>query len=378
LDQAIDAPVIKFDPKTADEMVARATQNGNALSNVNSIIRAILKNDSARVVRSGRGYGSRKIQVLLSDELILPNLNALSAGQITLLSIFGTILRYADSQIIASPTEKMDGIVIIDEIDAHLHADLQYEVLPRIMKLFPKIQFIVTSHSPLFPFGMLSEYGEGNFTMLEVPSGRSITPERFSEFSQSFDYYTKTKRFEAEITERVVSAVKPLVLCEGQTDPIYLKTAADVLGYETLLSGIEFDWIGRAAPGGAQGGGKDKLAQARKLLTNNPNLIRTKVLLLFDFEQKVEQVDIDNLHVRTIPENSRNQICRAGIENLLPERLFTPEFYDKKVTRTGDITTREKLRKTALCEAVCEHRRSVGDFEGFRPVLDMLVSVLSI
>lgn len=40
------------------------------------------------------------------------------------------------------------GIVLIDEIETHLHLQLQKVVLPLLTKLFPNIQFIVTTHSP--------------------------------------------------------------------------------------------------------------------------------------------------------------------------------------------------------------------------------------
>ncbi|MNN17561.1 hypothetical protein D3C81_1307520 [compost metagenome] len=40
------------------------------------------------------------------------------------------------------------GIVMIDEIDMHLHPEWQQTVLPDLQKAFPNIQFIVTTHSP--------------------------------------------------------------------------------------------------------------------------------------------------------------------------------------------------------------------------------------
>lgn len=40
------------------------------------------------------------------------------------------------------------GIVLIDEVETHLHLALQRQVLPLLTKVFPKIQFIVTTHSP--------------------------------------------------------------------------------------------------------------------------------------------------------------------------------------------------------------------------------------
>jgi hypothetical protein len=41
------------------------------------------------------------------------------------------------------------GILLIDEIEQHLHPSMQAEVLPRIAEIFPKVQLIATTHSPL-------------------------------------------------------------------------------------------------------------------------------------------------------------------------------------------------------------------------------------
>lgn len=40
------------------------------------------------------------------------------------------------------------GIVLIDEIETHLHIELQKKILPFLTEFFPRIQFIVTTHSP--------------------------------------------------------------------------------------------------------------------------------------------------------------------------------------------------------------------------------------
>lgn len=47
------------------------------------------------------------------------------------------------------------GIVFIDEIDLHLHPKLQREVLRRLTKIFPNIQFVVSTHSPSVVLGAL-------------------------------------------------------------------------------------------------------------------------------------------------------------------------------------------------------------------------------
>lgn len=41
-----------------------------------------------------------------------------------------------------------DGIVLVDEIETHLHLELQKVIMPLLTEIFPNIQFIVTTHSP--------------------------------------------------------------------------------------------------------------------------------------------------------------------------------------------------------------------------------------
>ncbi|SDS61008.1 AAA domain-containing protein [Actinoplanes derwentensis] len=46
------------------------------------------------------------------------------------------------------PVISTSGVVLIDEIDVHLHVSWQKRIAPWLLKHFPYIQFIVTSHSP--------------------------------------------------------------------------------------------------------------------------------------------------------------------------------------------------------------------------------------
>ena len=45
--------------------------------------------------------------------------------------------------------DEVSGIVLVDEIDLHLHLSWQMEVIAHLAKTFPRLQFIFTSHSPL-------------------------------------------------------------------------------------------------------------------------------------------------------------------------------------------------------------------------------------
>jgi predicted ATP-binding protein involved in virulence len=41
-----------------------------------------------------------------------------------------------------------EGIILIDEIDLHLHPKWQRMIVPRLLEVFPKCQFIISTHSP--------------------------------------------------------------------------------------------------------------------------------------------------------------------------------------------------------------------------------------
>lgn len=51
-------------------------------------------------------------------------------------------------------TTSLAGIVMIDEIDLHLHPELEQSVLSRFQKTFPNVQFIISTHSPLVLSGV--------------------------------------------------------------------------------------------------------------------------------------------------------------------------------------------------------------------------------
>jgi predicted ATP-binding protein involved in virulence len=63
--------------------------------------------------------------------------------------LFSMVFDIAYRGYIINPGKEPNGIVIIDEIELHLHPSLQQEVIGRFQKAFPEIQFIVSSHSPL-------------------------------------------------------------------------------------------------------------------------------------------------------------------------------------------------------------------------------------
>lgn len=75
------------------------------------------------------------------------NFNTMSAGYAAILDIVVNIIMRMEHHTGGTFNFTMPGIVLIDELETHLHYTLQKAVLPFLCKLFPNIQFIVSTHS---------------------------------------------------------------------------------------------------------------------------------------------------------------------------------------------------------------------------------------
>jgi predicted ATP-binding protein involved in virulence len=102
------------------------------------------------------------------QELIV---NQLSDGEKCLLAMVGDLARRLA---IANPGLEDPlqgaGVVLIDEIELHLHPGWQYEIIPALTRTFPNCQFIVTTHSPI----VLSQVKPEGIFCLEKRDGKVI------------------------------------------------------------------------------------------------------------------------------------------------------------------------------------------------------------
>jgi predicted ATP-binding protein involved in virulence len=88
------------------------------------------------------------------------------------------------------------GVVCIDELDLHLHPKWQRDVVPDLLRTFPGLQFIATSHSP-FLLQAAFEHG----AVVELPSGQTLhaqdtSIEDIAEHQQGIVMPSRGKRFE--------------------------------------------------------------------------------------------------------------------------------------------------------------------------------------
>lgn len=74
--------------------------------------------------------------------------NTLSSGYAAILDIVVDLIIRMESQLNKSFDFNIPGVVLIDEIETHLHLELQKNIMKLLTTIFPNIQFIVSSHSP--------------------------------------------------------------------------------------------------------------------------------------------------------------------------------------------------------------------------------------
>lgn len=105
-------------------------------------LRILLEDETANLKFNDENY---KLYIEQNDKQPY-SFQQLSSGYSAVFYVFFHLLIKSEMQDV-SP-EGLQGIAIIDEIDAHLHVSLQKKILPFLTNLFPMTQFIVTTHSP--------------------------------------------------------------------------------------------------------------------------------------------------------------------------------------------------------------------------------------
>lgn len=211
-------------------------------NNINTILRLALSGKRAEgIIRLGIGRrnGGNRVSVVRDFDnqifTVAPNLRDLSSGESSVLSVFGEIVRQGDNLRACLPLTDIEGIVLIDEIDKNLHIKLQKETLPKLLFAFPKVQFIVTSHSPFLNMGLSDDQYKDRSTIFDLDNnGLSVEPLNCDIYEEVYRMFTKNneglvKELEA-VRQQLKDIQKPLIITEGETDIQFINKAKDVLG----------------------------------------------------------------------------------------------------------------------------------------------------
>jgi len=118
---------------------------------IQPLINAVLDraDDNFKVSLVNYDSDSLYFKTPFNENTLIP-IEALSEGfKSTFIWLFDMIIRIVETGGDISNAHKIMGIVLLDEIDLHLHPVWQRTILPGLGVVFPNIQFIATTHSPL-------------------------------------------------------------------------------------------------------------------------------------------------------------------------------------------------------------------------------------
>lgn len=314
--------------------------SGAVFRSIGAILREVLAEDVSDQIQVG--IGSRHTRVASANILrngnsvrAIKDLTSLSAGESGLFCLFAGIILDADQAGMKfdGPND-IRGLVLIDEADLHLHLGFQYRVLPRLLALFPKVQFVMTAHSPLVALGMEVAGGNNGVVVRELPSGTEIAPESYSDFVKAFEAFTKTKTFKSQVLARIDAQSNPVILVEGKGDEILIRNAwaklrpNPVMPWEVIPCGVE------PTPEDRSGGAE----VLRRCLEFSAIVSHKRIIAVFDNDRKGNEqfAGINKkAFVQGADSSHKKHTAKRAHAILLP----VPPGREKFVT-TGDINQR--------------------------------------
>ena len=107
------------------------------------LLRHIYQDDELRLEFNYRDYSFR-----ICTEGKKFKFTEVSDGFAAVLDIVADLILKMQGEGTLIRSYQKEGVVLIDEIETHLHLALQKVIMPLLTKVFPNIQFVITTHSP--------------------------------------------------------------------------------------------------------------------------------------------------------------------------------------------------------------------------------------
>ena len=365
-------------PAVLDVVVERVGRANSLYAIALDVLQGILGHSVAKV-RFGIGpRRNRRVAVIPadSDTSHVPSIFQLSSGEGALLNLFLSILRDFDlSGAPFSGAADIRGIVVVDEVDLHLHAHHQQNVLPSLIQMFPNVQFVVSTHSPLFVLGMSKLFTRRGLGVYELPEGRGIDAEEFGEFESAYRAFCETQRFSKSVQDRLAQMSKVAVFMDGPTDVDYLRAAAQRLDKEAVIQCCEIHGAG----------GDRKLRN----IWNTPGIakvIANKVILVHDCDSEMRSERSGRMYRFGISRRPLDDHpIERGIENLFEKktlnkvnncvkRVTVEEWVDGEPVVKVRVAVKNR-EKRKMCDWLCSNGTK-DDFSHFGGLLDRIEAIL--
>jgi len=327
-------------------------KNNNIIRLINELLGIIYKSKFPNLQTARIGIGAknrRSISIHIKEQngvefTVSPSFSHISSGEAMLLTLFTAILKeYDDLGAQVRNLNDVKGIVIVDEIDLHLHIEFQKSILPELIKRFSGVQFILTTHSPFFLYGMEDEFKE-NWDLINLPFGNSISLNDFSEMKSAYNIFV-TGFNDLQLTlntvnEKLKNLTKPLVITEGKTDWKHLKNALSKLNEQGKFNDLDFDFLEYEEEIQMGDSHLKSLCEQTSKLNND-----RKVICIFDRDDDkiISQMDSDVANFKDWG-NSVYSFCIPKPNHREDYNKISIEFY----YTDDEIKTIEKTNNTRL------------------------------
>ena len=163
--------------------------------------------------------GTQELDVYYSEQdkqrMRIP-LNQLSDGYKGMISLVADIayrMATLNPQLGTEVLTKGDGVVLIDEVDLHLHPAWQQKVIDNLMDIFPEVQFIVSTHAPAIISSVKTDklrilsnkevcmtanqvYGKDVNSVMKEIMGVNDRPDQFVELFEKFYRLLSEKKYD--------------------------------------------------------------------------------------------------------------------------------------------------------------------------------------
>ncbi len=170
------------------------------------------------------------VKIIDENEFVYaPTIAQMSSGETMIISLFASIIKNYEKMNgqIPANIEDLNGVVVVDEIDLHMHISLQKDMIPKILNIFKGVQFIITTHSPFLLLG-LSEFDIAT-DIYSLPEAVKISADEFSEVKKAYKEFIKINDDYSlayhEIQKNYEQEIIPTVITEGKTDWKHMKAA---------------------------------------------------------------------------------------------------------------------------------------------------------
>lgn len=295
-------------------------------------------------------------------EIVANTFGHLSSGEIMVFGMFANIIKSAKD---VSSLKNIKGVVLIDEVDESLHIDFCKRVMPAVLSLFPKIQFIITTHSPFFLLGMKEKF-DSDFEMINLPEMIKNDIYDFGEIQKVYDIvgkdYSEILVKNEEIKKKIQSYEKPVIITEGKTDIKHLKASLEYFKDSEKFSKINVLFNDSIS------NGCDSVERFAQSLAET-GISVSKIIFIFDCDTELKRLKLEpgeykniggNVYGYSIP-NPNNVSGGISIEQLYSSddlKLMDDNgrrmFFNSEFDKQGRLLEKKST--------ICENKNSINDF----------------